>query len=403
MKSSHDDTRLDWFNEARYGMFIHWGAYAVPARGEWIMNRERIPKTEYTERYVKKWKAEKYDPQEWVDLAREAGMKYLVLTTRHHDGFSLWPSKVNPYNAGKLGPKRDLIAAYAKVVRKSGLKLGFYYSGASWPHPDYPGPFFRDWPKQKDWKSESHRRAYLRYYREELRELMTSYGPVDLLWYDGCLPDDFEGAETNREIKRLQPRILINARNGAPFDIDTCEQEIKASTGPHAWEACMTLNDNWGYHAGDANWKSPKQVVRMLTETAAGAGNLLLNVGPKADGTIPKESAKILREVGQWLKRNGEFLPRSSRSPFALTTNWGRTTTKGNRIYLHVLTPSGPEVCLTDVKNRVLSARYLESGKRISFKQAKNRIVLKGLSFPPSEKIATTLVLEVKGKPQISI
>jgi alpha-L-fucosidase len=165
----------NWFEEARYGMFIHWGPYSVAARGEWVMNRERVPAEEYTARYVEKWCAENYDPTEWAQLAKDAGMGYVVLTTRHHDGFALWDSKVTDFNAAKLGPQRDLLVPYVEAMRAAGLKVGFYYSPASWTHPDYPGPFFRDWPSEQDWPSEEARQRFIQYYRSELKELLTHH------------------------------------------------------------------------------------------------------------------------------------------------------------------------------------------------------------------------------------
>lgn len=195
--------RFKWFQEARYGLFIHWGAYSQAARGEWVMNRERIPLEEYRNCYVKSFKAEHYDPADWMKKALRWGMKYAVLTTRHHDGFALWDSKLNPFNAVNLGPGRDLVAPYVKAVREAGLKVGLYYSPASWTHPDYPGAYFRDWPGEKDWKSEAHRRRFIEYYRAELKELMTGYGKIDYLWFDGCIPENIDGGETIAMLREL--------------------------------------------------------------------------------------------------------------------------------------------------------------------------------------------------------
>ncbi|MBN1673624.1 MAG: alpha-L-fucosidase [Kiritimatiellae bacterium] len=384
-----------WFTEARYGMFIHWGAYAVAGRGEWVLNRERIPYSEYTAKYVKRWRARKYDPAEWAALAARAGMKYLVLTTRHHDGFALWDTKTSEFNAVRMGPKRDLLRPYVEAVRAAGLKVGFYYSVADWGHPDYPGPYFRDWPKQ--WPDEERRQRFVQYYRAQLEELMTGYGKIDLLWYDGCIPGPLDGAAANARVKELQPGILINERNGAPFDFACQEQSLKAKAG--VWESCMTLNDNWGYHAGDNNWKDARTVIRMLLTVAGKGGNLLLNVGPKPDGTIPPRSVRILEQAGAWLERNREFLPDSSRSPFSWN-NSGLVTTRGRRVYVHLFNSPGKDFCLAEIGNKVLAARRLESGEPVAFEQAGDRLFLKGLPRPLPDPIATTVALDVEGDPR---
>jgi alpha-L-fucosidase len=388
-----------WFHEARYGMFIHWGAYSVAARGEWVANRERIPIEEYSRLYAENFRAENYDPAAWAVLAKDAGMGYAVLTTRHHDGFALWPTKAGEFHVGNIGPRRDLVGPFVEAFRAAGLRVGFYYSPANWFHPDYPGPYFRDWPGVNDWKSDEARRRFIAYYRAQLRELMTQYGKIDYLWYDGCIPDNLQCAEANEEMLRLQPHLLINERNGKPWHVQISEQAIKPAAPGVAWEACMTLNDNWGYHAGDTHWKKPVQVIQMLTETAAKAGNLLLNVGPKADGTIPEESAAILREAGAWLRRNGESIYNSSRSPFTWN-NWGRVTTRGNKVYLHIWNNTGPELCFAEMKNRVQSARCLDGGEAIAFEQKADRLVLRGLPVPLRDSLATTIVLQVEGDPE---
>jgi len=390
---------LTWFHRARFGMFIHWGAYSVAARGEWVLNRERIPFPEYQARYIEPWKAEHYDPEAWVALAKEAGMGYVVLTTRHHDGFALWDSQVNPFNAARLGPKRDLVAPFAEAVRKAGLKLGFYYSPASWTHPDYPTPYARDWPDAKDWQSESHRQRFVAYYRAELNELLTRYGQVDYLWYDGCIPDGLEGEATNAEVRRLQPHILINERNGAPFDIHVSEQAVKPAPAGQPWEACLTLNNNWGYHAGDADYKTSKNVLELLFATSTAAGNLLLNVGPKADGTIPEESVRILKETGAWLKRNGAFLPDSDRTSFSWN-NTAKVTTRGDRIYLHFLCDPLGAFCWSEVKNRVKAVRFLANGTPIRFRQEGIHLHLDGLPSPLPDHPVTTVEIEIEGQPE---
>ncbi len=389
-----------WFNESRFGMFIHWGAYSVAARCEWVMNRELIGKEEYTQKYVDNWHAEKYDPSAWAELARESGMGYMVLTTRHHDGFALWDSKVNKWNAARLGPKRDLVAPYVDAARKAGLKVGLYYSPASWTHPDYPGPFCRDWPNDKEWKSEAARKRFVEYYRSELRELMTGYGKIDYLWFDGCIPGDLEGKETLKMVKKLQPGMLVNDRLGKPFDVQCSEQAIKPAEPGQNWEACLTLNGSWGYHAGDTRWKGPVDVVDMLLTCAQSAGNLLLNIGPKADGTVPEKSVKILREAGKWIVRHRECISNSERHPFS----WGCTarpiTAKGNRVYLHFINDPCGSFCWAEVKNKVLSAKLFNTGTPIDFRQNGGRLIIDKIPHPLQDSPATTIVLELDGKPE---
>jgi len=384
-----------WFNEARFGMFVHWGAYSVAGRGEWVLNRERIPYDEYIEKYVNNWKAERYDPRSWCRLAKAAGMRYMLVTTRHHDGFALWDTKTSDFNAVKMGPKKDLIRMYADAARAEGLGVGFYYSYADWHHADYPGACFRDWPD--GWHDEAKRRRFSQYYRAQIDELLTNYGKVDIFWYDGCIPLSGDGAEVNRRIKELQPGILVNDRNGEPYDFRECEQAIRVPKPGLAWEACFMLNDSWGYHAGDRHYKTPHEVVRMLTETAAGAGNLVVNVGPKPDGTIPAESSRILWQVGAWLKTNGEFLYGSTRSPFSWN-NFGRLTTKGNKVYVHIFHGTGRELCIAEIANKVLSAKFLATGKSVAFDQQGERLFLRGLPARLPDPIDTVIVLEVDGE-----
>jgi len=388
--------RLRWFHEARYGMFIHWGAYSVAARGEWVLNRERIPYDEYIRDYVERFRAENYDPEQWARLAVQAGMKYMVLTARHHDGFALWDTKTTEFHAARLGPRRDLVRPFVEAVRKAGLKVGLYYSVADWSHPDYPAAYVRDWPSA--WRDEESRVRFVSFYRAQLEELMTNYGKIDLLWYDGCAPNPLDGELVNARVRELQPHIVINNRNGDRGDFRCSEQAIRPAAEGTAWEACMTLNENWGYHAGDRAYKSAAQVIAMLAETASKAGNLLLNVGPKPDGTIPEPSVRVLQEAGDWLRRNGEFLSDSSRSPFSWN-NSCKITTKGSKVYVHLFNSPGDTFCLAEIGNEVRSAYYLETNQPVAFEQRGERLFLHGLPHQ-LDPIATTIVLEVEGEPR---
>lgn len=387
-----------WFSQQRYGMFVHWGPYAVAGRGEWVLNRERIGYEEYSSKYVAAFSAQRYDPSRWCALAREAGMGYIVLTTRHHDGFALWDTETTEFNAVRMGPKRDLVAPYVQAARDAGLRVGLYFSAADWRHPDYPAAYARDWPQKDDWQSEDARKRFVAYYRAQLEELMTRYGTIDLLWYDGCIPQPLDGEETNRRVKELQPGILINERNGPPFDFRCSEQAIKEKEGP--WEACMTLNDNWGYHAGDDNWKSARDVIHMLLETSGKGGNLLLNIGPRADGTIPEPSENILRQAGDWLRRNDGFLSSSGRSPFTWN-NCLKATVKGSKVYLHLTHDPGGSLTYAEIRNPILSVRWLDGGEPVEFRQLDDgKLVIDRLPSPLPDPIASTLVVEVEGEPE---
>jgi alpha-L-fucosidase len=386
------EARLKWFHQARFGLFIHWGVYAIPARGEWVMHVERIPTEEYAP-LARRFRPRKYDPDAWVALAKEAGMKYMVLTSRHHDGFSLFDSKVSDFTAPKTAAGRDLIAEYVRACRRAGMKIGFYYSLLDWRWPAYwAGP-------EKDPEGWAKLVAYV---HAQVRELCSNYGKIDILWYDGGWPHDanaWRSAELNRMVRSLQPHIIINNRSQLPEDIDTPEQHIKASTPGRAWESCMTMNDNWGYSAGDHNWKSTTQLIHNLVRTASGAGNYLLNVGPKADGTIPAPSVQRLREIGQWMKVNGESIYGSERCPFG-GGMVGMTTAKGSTVYLHVLRWPGEELCIAGIKSKVKSAHLLATGAPAEVVRRKDRLFLRGLPRKAPDRHDSVIVLKLQGKPE---
>lgn len=316
-------------------MFIHWGLYAIPARGEWMLWNEKIPVEEYN-RYADAFCPPKdFSPEEWVVLAKQAGMKYAVFTTRHHDGFSLYDSQVNPFNSVRSAAGRDFVAEYVEACRKHGIRVGLYHSVMNWQfRSTVTGPV----EDPEDWNAmveESH---------AQVRELMTNYGPIDLLWYDGAMvPGGLDPArhwrsvELNRMVRELQPGILINDRAHLPEDFSTPEQEIVAPPVGRRWESCMTMNGSWGYTADDTDFKSPETVVDCLVRCARFGGNLLLNIGPKPDGSVPEESVKILKEVGDWMRANGESIHASQRSAFTEANHVaGPVTQNGNEIYLHL-------------------------------------------------------------------
>ena len=383
--------RMQWWHEARYGMFIHWGAYSIPARGEWVMYQEHIPHEEYA-RFARRFAPKKFDADSWVRLAKQAGMRYMVLTSRHHDGFSLFDSQVSDFTAPKTAARRDLLREFVEACHRGGMRVGFYYSLLDWRYPAY----FRG-PKgdPEGWNE------LVEYVHAQVRELCTNYGTLDILWYDGGWPyaaEDWRSEELNAEVRKLQPNIIINNRSQLPEDFDTPEQHVRPSDPGRAWEACMTLNDSWGYNAADGNWKTPRQALWYLVSCASGGGNLLLNVGPKPDGTIPTESVRVVRKIGRWLDRNGGSVYGTTRSPFSTST--GLTTLKGNTLHMHVFRWPGKTICFPRIANKVRSVHLLATGKEVKFEQKEDRVFLSGLPANAPSKLDTVIVLELEGAPK---
>jgi alpha-L-fucosidase len=382
---------MRWWLEARYGMFIHWGVYAIPARGEWVMHQEHIPHEEYSP-LASQFSPKKYDPDAWVRLAKEAGMRYMVLTSRHHDGYSLFDSAVSDFTAVKTAASRDLLRAFVEACHRGGMPVGFYYSLLDWRYPAYfRGP-------QKDATGWAELVSYV---HAQVRELCSNYGKLDILWYDGGWPytaEDWRSQELNAMVRQLQPGIIINDRSQLPEDYDTPEQHIAASEPGRAWEACLTLNGSWGYNEADTDWKTPKQVLESLLRCASGGGNLLLNIGPKADGSVPAESERVLRQVGEWLKVNSGSVYGTDGSPFSTST--GLTTVKGSTVFVHVLRWPGRQLTIPRVLNTVRSAHMLADGQPVTFTQHADRVMLDRLPGRAPDALDTVIVLELDGAPR---
>jgi alpha-L-fucosidase len=287
--------RMAWWHAARFGMFIHWGLYSQLGRHEWVMNRERIPIPEY-EKLAATWKPGPAPAREWARLAKQAGMKYMVMTTKHHEGFCLWDTQQTPYNAMRLGPQRDLVAEFVAACREFGLKVGFYYSLMDWHHPD--GALCAT--------DEAARRRFLDFTQGCVRELCSNYGQLDVLWYDVSWPletaERWESLEMNQMVRRLQPGIIINNRAFLREDYGTPEEHVTAEEAGRAWEACMTFNGSWGYMPISPDWRSVREVVGLLNAATANDGNMLLNIGPAPDGSVPPEAVERLSAVGRWLE-----------------------------------------------------------------------------------------------------
>jgi alpha-L-fucosidase len=379
-------SRLEWYQEARFGMFIHWGLYAIPARGEWVKQQESIPEEKY-QPFFETFDPIHYDPKTWARAARQAGMRYAVLTAKHHDGFCLFDSRYTDYKATNTPARRDLIREYVEAFRAEGLKVGFYYSLLDWHHPDYPlagdaiHPF-RNFPAYREHKGNLP--AYADYVRNQVEELLTNYGKIDIIWFDFSYGEmrgeAWKATELVQMVRRLQPDILIDNRLGGNIkaenpeiyagDFASPEQIIppqgvtNAAGQPVPWEACITLNDHWGYNAQDKNWKSAKTVVRTLVECVSKGGNLLLNVGPTAKGEIPTECLDILAEVGVWMQRNGASIYGSGNAGME-KPEWGRWTCKANRLYAHILDRGIGPVNLRGLEGKVRYARLLADDSEI--------------------------------------
>lgn len=375
--------QLKWWQEARFGMFIHWGLYAIPGKGEWVMYNEHIPVREY-EKLAAQFNPVKFNADEWVRLAKAAGMKYIVITAKHHDGFSLFKTEVSPFNIVEATPfGRDVLRELAEACRKEDMKLGFYYSHVrEWRdpraqsfepkgRPDVWGNYgnFWDYPKE----SMKNLQDYIdRFDSPQLQELLTNYGDVLTIWFD--TPSHItpaQGEQLKKLVHKYQPACLVNSR--LSYDIETDyasmgDNEIPAAGKDEPWETAMTCMGAWGYTAG-AKCESWEEMLGKLIDVASRGGNFLLNVGPDALGVIPQAAQTELRKMGRWLEHNGKAIYGTSRSPFPADPAWGRITARGKKLYLIVRDALASSVTLAGLRTQVLKCRLLESGKGLSFEQ----------------------------------
>lgn len=352
--------RMRWWTDARFGMFIHWGLYAVPAGewkerrdlSEWFMDQTGMPRGEY-EAFAKAFNPTHYDPEEWVRIAKNAGMRYIVITAKHHEGFAMWDTQGTDYNIARRTPYgRGVLAPLAAAAHRAGLHFGTYYSIMDWhdasQSPAEPGKHYN--PTRMD---PNRKPAYIAEMKTELKELIRETH-TEVLWFDGEWMNwwtDADGRELYAFLRRLDPQLIINSRIGRTRgehgvsrgegvgDFGTPEQEIPPQGYPAGvyWESCMTLNDHWGYNKYDDHWKSPATVIHNLVDIASKGGNYLLNVGPTAEGLIPAEAVTVLAEVGRWMSLNADSIRGTVASPFAAPVPWGRVTRGAGRLYLHVI------------------------------------------------------------------
>ena len=404
------DTRMKWFREARFGMFIHWGVYSVPAGtyngkriggiGEWIMNTGKIPMDQY-QAYAKQFNPVNYNAEEWVKIAKNAGMKYIVITSKHHDGFAMFHSMVSDWNIYDATPfKRDPLKELAAACQKYGIRLGFYYSQAQdWNHPGGAAAGGH-WDKGQD----GDMGAYIKNVAvPQMKEILTMYGKISCVWWDTPMDMKKEYADQLIETLKLQPGIIHNNRLGGGYkgDTETPEQFIPATGYPgRDWETCMTMNDTWGYKSYDQNWKSSETIIRNLVDIASKGGNYLLNVGPTNLGEIPGPSVERLKVVGEWMKANSKAIYATSASPFK-KLSWGRCTKvvgkNGATLYLHVFDwPADQKLVVPGLKNKIESASMLVGGAKLAATNEGDNVVI---SVPAGSQnvYSTTVVLKVKG------
>jgi alpha-L-fucosidase len=382
------ERRIQWWREAKFGMFIHWGLYSILGREAWALGDEDIPLDEY-EKLGRQFQPPRAVARDWARLARESGMRYMVMTTKHHEGFCLFNSNLTSYCAPQLGPGRDLVEEYVEAARAENMHVGFYYSLMDWHHPD--------WRLAKT--DPAARKRFVDYTHGQLRELMTNYGKIDILWYDMPVPLDAQGwrsAEMNEMVFRLQPDILVNNRNLLPGDFFTPEQSTAAAKTD--WESCMTINDSWACLAGDNNWKSAQQLVQNLVECARDGGNYLLDIGPRADGSVPEPAVTRLQAIGGWLRRNGEAVYGTQRCRFP-HGNIGVYTRRGNTLYTIIYFWPGNTMTVGGVRCKVLSARFLASGRPVQFEQRGSQLIFRPLPEKPPDEPVTVIAAECDAEP----
>ena len=396
-----------WFRNAGLGMFIHWGMYSVHGRGEWCPYQEQIPIDEYDARYLDKFTADEYDPELWARYVLRAGMEYMILTCKHHDGFCLFDTKTTDRNAVKRGPKRDLVAPFVTACRKYGLKCGLYFS-----LPDWSVPAFYSGPKNTpcEWQTFLEKIVF-----PQVRELCSNYGKIDILWYDNIIgmsngshcigevnanfrensivnsqltAEDYRSAELNAMVRSLQQEILINDRSLLPEDFYTAEQNLCAPSDPERlWEGCITMNKHWGFYPADLYYKTPFEIIHAMTAVASSGGHLLLNVGPDRHGRLNTNETAILEAVGDWMKINAESVKGTSRVKIN-GGSYGCASQKGKAVYLylHYANQEG-FITIPNCDEKFTSAVLLGSDTPLEIEYKGRNIIVHGTPMPEYNKI----------------
>lgn len=402
-----------WFPESRFGLFIHWGPYAAYGRGEQVLFREHLDQTEY-ERRACTWNPQYFDATRWADVAKRAGMKYAILTSRHHDGYCLWDSQYTDYTSARQAPGRDFVREFVGAFRAAGLRVGLYYSLADWRIPAYwngPGVDPAGW------------QTFRQYVHDQVRELLTHYGQLDVIWFDGAWPQtaaQWQSARLVEMIRSLQPQILINNRLGADEDETDVPGSVVPSTGrsqqlgdfgtpeheivadaDRLWESCqVTTWRLWGYARGE-RWRPADLLLDMLVEAASKGGNLLLNVGPDADGRLPPPFVERLAAIGRWLDVHGEAVYGSEPGEVCEFVTYGRQTRKGNDLYLIVRFWDGSgQVRLGGLATPVKRAVLLTTGQEVDFRQNDDHVLLTGLPEEAPSALFPVIKLECDGPPR---
>ncbi|MFN0131605.1 MAG: alpha-L-fucosidase [Phycisphaerales bacterium] len=421
-----DKPYMEWWRDARFGMFIHWGLYSIPAGvygdrtdyGEWIRTTAQIPLAEY-DKYVAQFNPVKFDADAWVRTAKDAGIGYIVITSKHHDGFCLFDSAHTDFDVTATPFKRDILKELAAACAKHGIKMCWYHSIMDWHHPDYL--------PRREWETPAMRptagadfNRYVAYMKAQLKELLTNYGPIGVLWFDGQWEGTWtheRGLDLDRYVRSLQPGIIINNRvdkGGGEFgltkpgyagDYGTPEQEIPPTGVPNAdWETCMTMNGHWGFNAADTNYKTTQDLIRKLADIASKGGNFLLNVGPTALGEIPEPSVERMRAIGAWMRANGESIRGTFAGPFPALA-WGRCTQKpipgGTRLYLHVFDwPADGRLVVPGILNDPMGARVLGAGVATVTREGDALVVAVPKTAPDADD--SVVALDIKGRPDVT-
>jgi alpha-L-fucosidase len=388
------EARMKWWTDARFGMFIHWGLYALPARHEWVKNHEKMTNEQY-QKYFDHFDPDLYNPTEWARLAKQAGMKYFVITTKHHEGFCLWDSKYTDYKATNTPYGKDLIKPMVEAFRAEGLHAGFYHSLLDWHHPDYPVDRFHPMFNNLEFRKAAANRnvsKYAEYLHNQVRELLTGYGPIDVLFMDFSFPgkdgkgrDDWQSLTLLKMIRELQPQIIVDDRLDlldvpGGWDYRTPEQTmprewVTANGKPVPWETCQTFSGSWGYYRDESTWKSVRQLVVMLIETVSKGGNLLLNVGPTARGTFDERAKERLTGIGAWMKEHNRSIYGCTQAPAEFKTPPNCLLTynpETKRLYVHVLEWPMGVLHLDGYAGRVGYAQLLNDASEVKFSEEKD-------------------------------